>query len=97
LWELIVLHARRAGYLRDFGVAMASVFGTAVVASSWWGVNLLGVGLHSYGFTSGILIALLVFYGVESLVLLAGGVHWMFFRPSASPAAAAASSPAPVP
>jgi ABC-type transport system involved in cytochrome c biogenesis permease subunit len=90
LWELIVLHARLAGYLRAFGVAMASIFGTAVVASSWWGVNLLGVGLHSYGFTNGILVALLVFYGVEALVLAAGGVHWMFFRPAAVLASAAA-------
>jgi ABC-type transport system involved in cytochrome c biogenesis permease subunit len=78
LWELIVLHARMGGYLRDYGVAMASVFGTAVVASSWWGVNLLGVGLHSYGFTSGILWALLVFYAIEAAVLVAGGLHlWM--------------------
>jgi ABC-type transport system involved in cytochrome c biogenesis permease subunit len=76
LWELIVLHGRIGGYLRDFGVAMASVFGAAVVASSWFGVNLLGVGLHSYGFTSGILWALLVFYGIEALVLLTGGIWW---------------------
>jgi ABC-type transport system involved in cytochrome c biogenesis permease subunit len=95
LWELIVLHARLAGYLRDFGVAMASVFGASVVASSWWGVNLLGVGLHSYGFTSGILIALLVFYGVEALVLGAGGVHWTFFRQDPAPAPAGAARPVP--
>jgi len=24
-----------------------------VVVFSWWGVNMLGVGLHSYGFTEG--------------------------------------------
>jgi ABC-type transport system involved in cytochrome c biogenesis permease subunit len=95
LWELIVLHARMGGYLRDFGVAMASVFGTAVVASSWWGVNLLGVGLHSYGFTSGILIALLVFYGIEALVLAAGGIHWSL-RGNAAPASAS-SGPPPIP
>jgi ABC-type transport system involved in cytochrome c biogenesis permease subunit len=76
LWQLIVLHARIGGYLREFGVAMASVFGTAVVASSWWGVNLLGVGLHSYGFTSGILLSLLGFYAFETLVLLTGGIWW---------------------
>jgi ABC-type transport system involved in cytochrome c biogenesis permease subunit len=94
LWELIVLHARLAGYLRDFGVAMASVFGASVVASSWWGVNLLGVGLHSYGFTNGVLVALLVFYGVEALVLLAGGVHW-WLAPRTAPAPCAAARPVP--
>jgi hypothetical protein len=86
LWELIVLHARMGGYIRDFGVAMASVFGTAVVASSWWGVNLLGVGLHSYGFTSGILWALLSFYAIEALVLLVGAAWWHFAGSAASAA-----------
>ena len=84
LWELIVLHARMAGYVRDFGVAMMSVFGAAVVASSWWGVNLLGVGLHSYGFTSGILWTLLGYYMVEAGVLAAGGVYlWLSSRAAA--------------
>ncbi len=81
LWQLIVLHARLGGYIRDLGLAMASVFGGVVIASSWWGVNLLGVGLHSYGFTSGILLTLLVFYGVEALFLGAGGAYAMFFQP----------------
>ena len=76
LWEIIILHARMGGLIRDFGIAMASVFGAAVVASSWWGVNLLGVGLHSYGFTSGIVFALLAFYAVEAAVLAAGGIHY---------------------
>ncbi|MBI2431919.1 MAG: cytochrome c biogenesis protein CcsA, partial [Candidatus Hydrogenedentes bacterium] len=72
LWGLAVLHARMGGYIRDFGVNMAAVFGGIIVAFSWFGVNLLGVGLHSYGFTSGIHQALMTFYGIESLVLLLG-------------------------
>jgi ABC-type transport system involved in cytochrome c biogenesis permease subunit len=76
IWELIVLHARMAGYIRGFGIAMMSVFGAAVVAASWWGVNLLGVGLHSYGFTSGILAALVSYFAFEGLVLLAGAGHY---------------------
>ncbi len=75
LWELIVLHARMGGFIRDFGVAMASIFGAAVVAASWWGVNLLGVGLHSYGFTSGILMTLLGYFVFEGLILGAGGIY----------------------
>ncbi|MBI3272937.1 MAG: cytochrome c biogenesis protein CcsA [Planctomycetes bacterium] len=80
LWQLIVLHSRLGGYLRDFGIAMASVFGGMVVAFSWWGVNLLGIGLHSYGFTSGAFFGLLVFYGFETLVLLAGAVYGLALR-----------------
>jgi ABC-type transport system involved in cytochrome c biogenesis permease subunit len=83
LWELIILHARNGGYIRGFGMAMASVFGAIVVASSWWGVNLLNVGLHSYGFTSGILWALLGYYAVEAVVLAVGGAWHTWFRPGA--------------
>lgn len=93
LWELIVLHARKGGYIRDYGVAMCSVFGAAVVASSWWGVNLLGVGLHSYGFTSGILLALLGYYAFEALVLVAGGVGWYLKRGAGDSAVAARMLP----
>jgi ABC-type transport system involved in cytochrome c biogenesis permease subunit len=80
LWELAILHARLGGYIRDFGFAMASIFGGIVVAFSWWGVNLLSVGLHSYGFTSGIQLILLSYYAFEVLVLLAGGIAWYLGR-----------------
>ena len=55
LSQLAILHARLGGLLKPFGVAMATILQGGVVAFSWWGVNLLGIGLHSYGFTAGIL------------------------------------------
>ena len=54
LSQIAILHGRAGGYLRTHGVCMAAALGGTVIAFSWWGVNLLGVGLHSYGFTSGI-------------------------------------------
>jgi hypothetical protein len=36
-----------------------------VVMLSWFGVNLLGVGLHSYGFTEGLVINLLSYFFIE--------------------------------
>lgn len=74
LWEIAMLHARMGGYLKDFGFCLASIFGGIVVAFSWWGVNLLGIGLHSYGFTSGISLALNIFYGSQLVVLGLGAV-----------------------
>jgi ABC-type transport system involved in cytochrome c biogenesis permease subunit len=62
LVEIAILHGRMGGYLRDFGIAAATAFLGTVVAFSWFGVNLLGVGLHSYGFTSGIHTALWTYY-----------------------------------
>jgi ABC-type transport system involved in cytochrome c biogenesis permease subunit len=49
-WNAIILHARWGGYARDRGIAMMAVFGNVVTSLSWFGVNMLGVGLHSYGF-----------------------------------------------
>ncbi len=77
LWQLALLHARLGGYLRDHGVNMGAVFGGIVVAFSWFGVNLLGVGLHSYGFATGTHRALLLFYAVEGVALLLGWVAWL--------------------
>ncbi|MCC6489373.1 MAG: cytochrome c biogenesis protein CcsA, partial [Candidatus Hydrogenedentes bacterium] len=78
LWMLIVLHARIARYISDFGIVMGAVCCGMIVAFSWFGVNLLGVGLHSYGFTSGIAKALTTFYAIEVLVLFLGGVAWVW-------------------
>jgi len=70
IWELLILHGRLGGFIRDAGLMAMAVVGGVVVAFSWWGVNLLGVGLHSYGFTSGIQAALFGFYGFEAVVLV---------------------------
>jgi ABC-type transport system involved in cytochrome c biogenesis permease subunit len=51
LWNAIILHARWAGYVRERGTMVMAIFGNIITASSWFGVNLLGVGLHAYGFT----------------------------------------------
>ena len=72
LWCLIILHARMGGYLKDWGIHIASILGAIVVAFSWWGVNLLGTGLHSYGFTEGIGGAVMMFYCFEGVVALGG-------------------------
>ncbi len=83
--QVAILHARMGGYLREHGVCMAGAFGGTVIAFSWWGVNLLGVGLHSYGFTSGVHTALWTYYGIQWGVVALGGVAW--FRERARAAA----------
>lgn len=50
LWNLLILHARWGGLVKDRGVAVLAVVGNIVTAWSWFGTNMLGVGLHSYGF-----------------------------------------------
>ena len=47
----ITLHARWGGLVRERGIMALAILGNIVTAWSWFGTNLLGVGLHSYGFT----------------------------------------------
>ncbi len=67
LWCSILFHARWAGMIRNLGVAAGSVLGVIVVLFAWIGVNLLGVGLHSYGFTSGVALGLWIAVMIELL------------------------------
>jgi len=54
LWLIWVLHGRLSGHFKLRGFATALALTNIMVALTWFGVNLLGVGLHSYGFISGI-------------------------------------------
>ena len=76
LWSLVVLHAKMGLYIRDLGIAAGAVILAGITAFSWWGVNNLGVGLHSYGFTSGLWMWLGLYWAFEFAVLtLAFGVY----------------------
>jgi ABC-type transport system involved in cytochrome c biogenesis permease subunit len=61
LWNALILHARWDGLVKARGMALLAVAGNIVTAWSWFGVNELGVGLHSYGFTEGVLVWLRLF------------------------------------
>ncbi|WLT30191.1 cytochrome c biogenesis protein [Geothrix sp. PMB-07] len=69
LWNAIILHARLGGYVRDRGLMVMAIFGNIITALSWFGVNMLGVGLHSYGFMDKAFMALTVFC-VSQLLLM---------------------------
>jgi hypothetical protein len=93
--QLAILHARMGGYLREHGVCMAVALRGHVIAFSWCGVNLLGVGLHSYGFTQGIHTALMTYYYFQWGTVGLGGLAWVLERRRAR-AVASAAQPAPV-
>ena len=69
----MLFHARLAGWIGHIGLAAGSIGATIAVVLAWFGVNLLGVGLHAYGFTSGAARGLLAFV-VGELVFLAVAV-----------------------
>ena len=75
LWCLIILHARLAGWIKEWGLHLLSVLGGAIVGWSWWHVNMLEVGLHSYGFIKGGEVIWL-FYGACGFSFLVGFAAW---------------------
>jgi ABC-type transport system involved in cytochrome c biogenesis permease subunit len=80
LWTLAILHARLGGYIKEWGLHMASIFGAIIVSFSWWGVNFLSVGLHNYGFSDSKKGALHLFYGVILFFLAMAVVGWAMDR-----------------
>jgi len=81
LWSLIILHARLAGWMTDWGIHLCCIFFGSVVAFSWWHVNMLEVGLHSYGFIKGGSVIWL-FYGACGLAFVVGVVGYFIDRNS---------------
>jgi ABC-type transport system involved in cytochrome c biogenesis permease subunit len=53
IWNAMILHARWGGMIKARGMAILAVLGNIVTIWSWFGTNQLGVGLHAYGFRSG--------------------------------------------
>jgi ABC-type transport system involved in cytochrome c biogenesis permease subunit len=70
LWNAVILHARWGGFVREKGIMAMAIFGNVITSLSWFGVNMLGVGLHSYGFMDSAFWALTIFCGSQ-LVLMA--------------------------
>ncbi len=82
LSNAILLHARWGGLVRARGIMALGVVGNIVVSWSWFGTNMLGVGLHSYGFMEkafpvlvGFVISQLLIIGISFIPLR----HWRSF------------------
>src|SRR6185503_5162563 len=64
IWNVLILHARWGGLVRERGLMGLAVFGNIVTSFSWFGVNMLGIGLHSYGFMDAAFKWLMLFDGI---------------------------------
>lgn len=63
LWNAIILHARWGGLVKQRGLMCLAIFGNIVTSWSWFGTNMLGVGLHTYGFMDA------AFYWLSAFIL----------------------------
>jgi ABC-type transport system involved in cytochrome c biogenesis permease subunit len=80
LWNAIILHARWGGYARERGIAVMTVFGNIITSLSWFGVNMLGIGLHSYGFVDQAFGVLLAFIISQLAIIGVGMVPQKYWR-----------------
>jgi ABC-type transport system involved in cytochrome c biogenesis permease subunit len=88
LSNAIFLHARWGGLVRGKGMMALGVVGNIVVSWSWFGTNMLGVGLHSYGFMEkafpvlvGFVISQILIIGMSFVPLR----YWRSFADEALP------------
>jgi ABC-type transport system involved in cytochrome c biogenesis permease subunit len=102
LWNALILHARWGGLIKERGLMNCAIVGNIVTAWSWFGVNMLGIGLHSYGFMDAAFKWLMLF-NVTQLALIALGLLpdrlWASFRnrPPAPPTDLSAHGGKPAP
>ena len=75
LWLLMVMHLKISGVVKKIGYIYALSLVNIIVALAWFGVNLLSIGLHSYGFASGIAVNIILFTVFE-LVTGFGTYYW---------------------
>lgn len=83
LWNAFYLHARWGKIFSEKTLMAIAIFGNVITAFSWFGVNMLGIGLHSYGFM-GAAFTWLILFDVSQLVIVAMALlphsWWRSFR-----------------
>ncbi len=97
LWNAVILHARWGNLLGERGIMNLAVFGNIVTSFSWFGVNMLGIGLHSYGFMDAAFKWLMIFIASQLVVIAIGLLPftlWRSFRETAKSPSAGIPAPA---
>lgn len=97
LWNALILHARWGGLVQERGLMNLAIVGNIVTSWSWFGVNMLGIGLHAYGFMDAAFYWLLAFVASQLLLVALGNLPvswWRSFR-DAKPASGHPGVPQP--
>ncbi|MBX3408725.1 MAG: cytochrome c biogenesis protein CcsA [Phycisphaeraceae bacterium] len=68
----VILHARWGGLVGPREIMVLAVSGNIVTAWSWFGTNMLGVGLHSYGFMDSAVFWMLLFVASQLAIMSIG-------------------------
>jgi ABC-type transport system involved in cytochrome c biogenesis permease subunit len=86
LWNALILHARLGGLVRERGLLNLCIFGNICTSWSWFGTNMLGIGLHSYGFMDAAFYALMGFMGANAILIIIGCLPQYTWRSFSAPA-----------
>ena len=74
-----------------------AIVGNIVTSWSWFGVNMLGIGLHSYGFMDAAFYWLMAFVASQLLLVALGNLPtscWRSFRDTTEAPPKGAAQPA---
>jgi ABC-type transport system involved in cytochrome c biogenesis permease subunit len=74
LWLAWVFHGQIGGHMKLPALMAGLAALSVIVGIAWFGVNLLSVGLHSYGFISGVAAGLATFCAAEIALI---GFLWL--------------------
>ncbi|RBP41392.1 ABC-type transport system involved in cytochrome c biogenesis permease subunit [Roseimicrobium gellanilyticum] len=84
LMNLIILHARLGGYVREAGFHVVNVILGMITIFSWFATNQLGIGLHAYGELSGAWKWLYTIWGVMAGYVVLGMIFAQMDKSSRS-------------
>ena len=76
----IYLHARWGGICKERGLMALAIWGNIITAWSWFGTNMLPVGLHSYGRMDSAYAWLIGFVILQLVLTATALLPWRFWR-----------------
>ena len=85
IWNALILHARWGALVKERGLMNLAIFGNVITAWSWFGTNMLGIGLHSYGFMDAAFKWLMLFFAMNVTLIGLGCLPlniWKSFQSS---------------
>ena len=83
IWNAAFLHARWGKLFPERVLMAFPIFGNIVTSFSWFGVNMLGIGLHSYGFMDQAFRWLVAFDVLQVVFIIIACLpqrYWLSFR-----------------
>ncbi|MBL6723206.1 MAG: cytochrome c biogenesis protein CcsA [Candidatus Margulisbacteria bacterium] len=80
IWTAIILHMKWGKLIKVRGLMNLTIGSNMVTMWSWKGTNMLGIGLHSYGFTESTFYWLMMFFASQITIMALGCLPYRYWR-----------------